>query len=246
MRFPDVPLYERGYRVEGFMADRTGRLAMRQVLFLLDDIMARNADYYGIGFDFHLSRGEAWVLTDYDLVFHGRASIDDTLIVGTCPYSFKKAFGYRLYRLRTEEAVMMEGLAKFALYDLNAKTIKRPDETIMSKFHDVHRTDPLPMARYRAEKTALINRETAQVRDAYIDVNGHMNNAHYLALALERMPKGAIDPDAVRRIQVHYRKEALEGDNFDLLYYKEPRGVYVEMRVGEDVSAHIMFHLKAK
>jgi len=138
----------------------------------------------------------------------------------------------------------MEGMAKFTLFDLREKTIKRPDQEVLDKFHDVNRTEALVLARYRPKKTMVLHQETATVRHSHIDVNGHMNNAHYLALAHERMREDDVDYDAIQRVQVHYRKEALEGDIITLSYYAEPGGLYVELSVNDRLSAHIMFHTK--
>lgn len=217
-------MYERSYFVERFLADKSGFLKPPVLFGMLSDIMERNANSYGAGAAFHLKRNLAWVLTEYQIDFNSWPESEKELIVGTHPYSFKKMYGFRIYRGKDNTGkTLFEGKGKFVLIDIKTKQLMKPSDDILSLFTDAKKTpEALPFEKWRLSgKGSLLSTKKALIAHDYIDVNGHLNNAHSVTLAYKVLDPEIIGDGKIKSIYVKYRKEAFKDDEVTINLYKE-------------------------
>lgn len=234
-------MYRRPFVIEHFMSNRKGKLALRFLTFLLSDIMEHNANSYGASAEYHHKHNVAWVLTEYDITIHQLPNRDETVYAGTLPYSFKRMFGYRIYDMISETGdVYLEGKGKFVLIDFKTKKITEPTEDMLSKFTDaIKKPKALSFEKLIPTRDTLLYKAKTSILDHHIDVNNHVNNAFYAALALDYLKPEFINEDDIKRLKVYYKKEAVYGDDIDLYYYQEPNGIYIEMKTKDTVNAQI-------
>ncbi len=221
-------MYERTYQIERFLTDKKGRVKPPILFNMLSDIMERNANSYGAGAKFHLSRNLAWVLTEYQIDFKSWPRSEETVSVGTLPYSFKKMYGFRIYSGKnTQNETLFEGKGKFVLIDIHSKKLVKPSEDILDLFTDAKK-DPevLPFAKWRLKKEKPLLSKQASISHDYIDVNGHLNNAHSVTLAYKVLDPEIIGENAIKSIYVKYKKEAFKDDEVTVTLYKEDNFAY--------------------
>ncbi|WP_343089481.1 acyl-ACP thioesterase domain-containing protein, partial [Methanocalculus natronophilus] len=60
-------MFYKTYTVERFNTDTKDELTPSSLFHLLNDIMERNAESYGMGADYHNQRDLAWVLIEYQV-----------------------------------------------------------------------------------------------------------------------------------------------------------------------------------
>ncbi len=215
-------MYTRNYTIESFMCHQNGILKPSYLFHMLSDIMGRNAASYGASFEYHLERNLVWVLVNYEVSVNRLPKVDETVSVGTLPYSFKKMYGYRIYEIKDAQGnTLVEGKGKFVLLDYQAKRLILPDQSLLDLFVDAHKTPmALPFKKQRSLQGAEhVGTKKTIVNPSYIDVNGHMNNAVYVALAYDFSPKDFFELTALKEIFVSYKKEAFVNDDLTLHYY---------------------------
>lgn len=242
-------MYTKRYQVEYFMCHQNGLLKPTYLIHMLSDIMGRNAASYGASFEYHLKRNLVWVLVNYEIDIKRLPRVDEVIIVGTLPYSFKKMYGYRVYQIRDSNGeVLVEGKGKFVLLNYQTKTLAIPNQELLDLFIDAHKEPlALPFKRIRSmEKSSLIYEQETIVNPSYIDVNGHMNNAIYMALAYDFSPKDFFSLEAVNRIYISYKKEAFVDDPLTLRYFQDTNLKQVQILSKDSLLSEITIETKLK
>ncbi len=213
-------MYTKDYQVEYFMCNQDGYLKPNYLFHMLSDIMGRNAASYGADFEYHLQRNLVWVLVNYEVSIKRMPKADETIVVGTLPYSFKKMYGFRVYEVKDQNGnVIIEGKGKFVLLNYSEKKLVIPDQALLDLFVDAKKEEiAIPFEKIRSLKeTPLVEKKT-MVNASYIDINGHMNNAVYVAVANDFAPQDFVDLNTVSNIYVAYKKEAFLNDEITLQY----------------------------
>lgn len=238
-------MFEKSYQVERFLSNN-GKLSPRYLGFLLSDIMELNANSYGAGVAYHTKHNLAWVLTDYEFEINGLPGVDEEILVGTLPYSFKRYFGYRLYQIRdTSNTIYLKGKGKFVLINTVTKLLTQPSKALLDMFTDAHKDAlSLSISKYKPFKNKFLYEIKTRVHQAYIDSNNHMNNAYYLALSHDFLKSGLIENDQLKFIKVYYRKEALLDMELTFAFYDEQEGIYVEIKSDLGLHGYVLFQLK--
>lgn len=239
-------MYEREYKIENFYCDQAGILKVPYLMHFLNDIMERNANSYKAGASYHLSKNLAWVLVEYQLDIHRWPHKKVAMMVGTIPYSFKRMFGYRQYRLRDKSnRVFVEGKGKFALIDIKKKMFVRPEREILERFIDAKK-DPVALKfdSWPVSKKVFIDSKNTFVSHDHIDVNGHVNNAYFPTFAYQALPRECFDQETITQLYVKYKKEAFLHEILILKTYKVIQGYQVDIYRNEEILGNVFFKTK--
>ncbi len=97
--------------------------------------------------------------------------------------------------------------------------------------------DGCPSVRYFVVPHDAVLQKVDEHRVAYsdIDVNQHVNNARYIAWAMDAIPEEVVNDRPVSEVSINFIKEAIPGEVVDL-YHAEAEGVhYVEGKVADSV-----------
>jgi len=236
-------MFERNYRVERFDTGRGRKLKVPTLMHYLNDIMERNAESYGLGAQYHLERDLAWVLVEYQITIDRWPKADENVVVGTIPYSFKRIYGYRKYRVKDSTGNrLVEGKGKFALINIKTKEFIRPPRELLDRFTDAKKEpEALPFDKWDLGEEKLVWEKQTYVAHSHIDVNGHMNNAYYPQLAYEALPKRAVDEVTISEVFVRYRREVFYGESLILKVSQVDNGFYVGIYTDEVLASEVYF-----
>ena len=234
-------MYFKNYQIERFLTNETNYLQVGTLFHLLNDIMERNANSYGAGADYHIKQDLAWVLAQYEIDIKDWPKSDELVKVGTIPYSFKRMMGYRKYAiLNQNNEVLMEGKGKFLLINIVTKAMIKPSQALLDKFTDAKKMpEALDFIRLKPEKKGLLKEIERTIAPIHIDVNNHMNNAYFVAIASEYLP---VKTETIKKIIVTYKQEAYLNDQVTIRYFKEDVGIYIELLRDEILLSQIMFY----
>ena len=83
--------------------------------------------------------------------------------------------------------------------------------------------------------------ESFKIRKSDLDTNGHVNNAKYIAMALEYIEDG----NKIKSMRVDYRKAAFYGDCIVPVVYEENKKVIIELR-GEDEEIFVLVEFEKR
>lgn len=176
---------EKEYLIRSYECDKNGALRLVTMMNIFQDMADNHAAAMGLGLDFCLARGLAWVGANYHIQIDRLPKLHEKIIVQTWPAVEKKLGAVR----------------DFAVLDEHGKNIIRASsQWILIDFHKkrpVGLRDNLPEYQVIAErsvetdfpKIADVARTDCQmdfnVRFDDIDFNNHVNNAVYPLWAAE-------------------------------------------------------------
>ena len=101
---------------------------------------------------------------------------------------------------------------------------------------------------YTKELTDYIYEKECEIYPHWIDVNNHLNNAHYLDLASEFLSGRVNTEENAEEIEIMYKHEILPGDKIKCMLSEteETYTVVCKNAVPSQLHAIIIFHKKAK
>ena len=203
--------------------------------------IARIADYFqdcgffqsdaiGGGVEDLAKLQRAWMLASYQIVVKRYPMYGEKLRVSTWPYAFDKVFGYRNFDIKDENGSQ---IAVANSYWFIADIEKRRPVRLTPEITDPYTLDPKIEMDYAPRKLDFKEEMTAaepfKVLHAYIDKNQHMNNAWYIRMGLEYVPKDF----EVYQVRVEYKLAAHEGDMIYPYIYQDKNTVKIRMEDGQ-------------
>ncbi|MCQ2496439.1 MAG: thioesterase [Lachnospiraceae bacterium] len=213
-------MYEFESRVRYSEIDVNCELKWSALVNYLQDCSTFQSEELGIGVDYLLGRGLAWVVNYWQIDLIRMPKLTDKIIIGTIPYELKGFLGLRNFYIK--DAVTGEMLVKvnsvWTLIDLNKVRPVKADENMMDGYV---LGDKLDME-YTDRKISFegdFRTEACIVVDKWmLDPNQHVNNQKYIEMALAYLPDGA----KIRRLRIEYSKSCFLGDRLiPAIYEKE-------------------------
>lgn len=208
----ELKKYAKEYLIRSYECDRNNNLRIVTLMNIFQDISDENATQMGLGINFCLSRGLAWVGSNYELEIERLPRLHETIKIVSWPAVEKKLGAVRDFEVYGEDGTrIIEASSQWIL--INAEK-RRP----------VSLRDNLPEYTVIAEraletdfpKLGEVNRVDVQtkfrVRYDDIDLNRHVNNAVYVLWANE-----AVDPEFrlnhnPAHIEISFKKEGYIGE----------------------------------
>ena len=131
------------------------------------------------------------------------------MVISTAPHTFRSTFGYRNFYMRDAEGTLIAVAdSTWMMMDFaKMKPIVPPQEIIDAYTIE----EPYPME-YSRTKIILgedqKEQEAFRIGQQHLDTNNHVNNAQYVVMAQQYLPKDF----RVSKLRVEYRKQAVLGD----------------------------------
>lgn len=162
----------------------------------------------------------AWVLTHMQLEMLGPGAPKQTVKIKTWHAFSDKILSRREFEITGEDgAPLARGSSWWILMDIDKRRItKNPPELLALNpaepqyvMPEENFKRPLPEG---APKTAELN---IAVRREDLDINGHVNNTHYAAWALESAPEGR----RLKKLLINFKNECQAGETITVSTYAE-------------------------
>lgn len=220
---------QKDYEIRSYECDKRGNLRLLTLMNIFQDIADSNASEIGVGLDFCLKNGLAWIGANYHIVIHQFPKLHQKISVLSWPSAEKKLGAYRDFLILDENGnIMVRASSQWILIDF----VKR---------RPVSLRDHLPaysVISERAVETEFpkidisqdINfRQEFKIRFDDIDFNGHVNNAVYPLWATEAAGDEFREKNEPEEIEIAFKKESFLGEN-----------VIVDSAVASAQSSHII------
>lgn len=85
-----------------------------------------------------------------------------------------------------------------------------------------------------------------RVRTMDTDMNGHINNTHYIRLILDACPSSFWDARRITDFDIHYVNEGVEGEELGFYCLEEEDALAVQVKRGETTLVKAFFSLQAR
>lgn len=204
-------MYSFKSRVRYSEVDSERKLTMTAIINYLQDCCTFHSEDLGVGIDYLTPQHRAWFLSSWQIVIDRYPVLGEEITVSTWPYEFKGIYGLRNFTIQDKDGnYLVKANSMWFFFD----TVAGKPARIEAKFADVYRAveeEKLDMD-YAPRKIAVpdiwTEGEPIPVLRHHIDTNQHVNNAQYVEIARESLPK----EDQIREVRVEYKKAAVLGD----------------------------------
>ena len=202
-------MYQLKSKVRYSEANADSRLTYHALLNYLQDASTLHSEKLGeSGADLR-KQNMAWILSFWQICMEEMPNLSEDIVVSTWPYSTKGLFGLRNFCMENAEGkCIVKANSIWVL--VNAETGKpiRITDEVSSHYPDEPKLEMDYCDRKIAIPKEYEEKAPIVVPKYFIDTNQHMNNAKYVMVAEEYLPKGF----SVREIRVEYKNAAVLGD----------------------------------
>lgn len=208
----EVTKYVNNYNIRSYECDRNNNLRILTLMNIFQDMADNHAKQMGLGIEYVLSKGLAWVGTNYVLDIERLPQMHENICIETWPAVEKRLGAVRDFEVFAENGKsIIRASSQWVLIDFKKKRPvglrenlpeyavlpERVLETEFPKLPEVERVD---------EETKF------RVRFDDIDINKHVNNAVYVLWASEAVnPEFRLDHNP-KHIEISFKKEGHMGE----------------------------------
>lgn len=201
--------YEFDSRIRYSEVDSEGKLTWLALMDYFQDCSVFQSEHLKIGVDYLAAHHQAWVLTSWQICLNRMPGLTDLVTTQTWAYAMKGFYGYRNFSMNDGNGERLAyANSIWALMDTqNGRPVKVPAE--MAALYGMEPQIPMECDGRKIALPQESKKKDAFVVPAYfMDTNHHMNNSHYVEVALSYVPEDFV----IGQIRVEYRKAALCGD----------------------------------
>ena len=193
--------------------DETGRLSLFSLMNYLQDCSTFQSAGMGLGIDGLASRGLAWVLANWRIEVDMLPPFGEDVTVSTWCYEMSRAHALRNFQMEAGGRRIVRANTQWFVYDTARGRATRVPEDQMVYLADEPPIDMPPLTRRLIPEGAGRACTALTVAHRDLDTNHHVNNARYVAFALEALDGlGIATPEPPLALQVQYRTMAFLGD----------------------------------
>ena len=232
-------MYSLNYKVTTSTCDSEGRLKLYSALQMMQDCSEMWIDSEPDVKQYFTEQNMAQLLATRQVEILRVPEFKESLTVTTSVYGMKPMFGFRnTFIYDSEGKPCYRTWSMGAFVDKTAGKLKRVDDATIASMT----LEPQLEMNYK-DRRIMLPKEGGETLDpikvlrADIDYNKHVNNANYVRMAMELLPKNF----EVQGLRVEYRVAAKLGDVLIPTIYIIEGGFIISLSVGNDVSTIIEF-----
>lgn len=219
--------------------DETALLGVPRIIDYFQDCSNFQSDALGVGREYLDEKHLAWVLSFWQIVINRRPKQGEKIFAGTFPYEFKGFMGMRNFLI--EDAAGERIVSANSIWTLLDMQTGRPVKAGPEIVDQYPVEEKLPMD-YAGRKVAIPEEGDAlppiKVGREHIDTNHHMNNAKYVAVAMNYVPANL----EVKELRIEYKKQAYLGDEIHPFVASIDGGLAISLRDTEG-NPYVNMHL---
>lgn len=193
--------------------NKDGVVRPEAIVNYLQDCTTFHSNSLGADVDFYKREKKAWVLNAWQIEIKEQINQEEELLIGTWPYDFTGAYGYRNFVIKNKEGKnVVEANTLWVFADMvSGRPVKLTDDYIkLYKLEEKLDMEYMDRKIKLPEGVFGITQEPVPVKKAYIDTNGHVNNGRYVECGAEYIPDGY----KIKRIRAEYKRQAKYGNVF--------------------------------
>lgn len=205
--------WEEVYRLRSHEVDFQNRLRLSVLFHFMQETASNQIERQGVGIDVLRTDNLAWVLSRLLIVMDRYPGWGEEILVKTWPRGIERLFALREFLITGRQGeVLGRVTSNWLLVDL---TTRRP-----KRLEGVFKRMPIDSGNHaldrRLEKLPPLEspEEVLSVRAAYqqIDLNRHVNNAHYISWILNSFPLEWYQRYRLAGLQINFLAETRFGE----------------------------------
>ncbi len=198
-------------RVRTSDADAGNRLSPAALARYLQDAAADSAEALGFGFSAMLEHGHTWVLVGLRMLLARRPAYDARFVVATWPRELDRLQAKREFLVTDSGgAEIARASSTWLVMDVSTRRPVRPEAYLDRPWHPERVLDRDPST--ITPITGGDSETSTAVRWGDLDMNGHLNNTHFLDLILENFDQDWLLQRNLREVEMTFLAEGRRGD----------------------------------
>ena len=209
--------YVKEYNLRTYECDKKGYLRIVTLFNILQDIADSHATDLGLGMEYCLEKGFAWVGANYHVKINRMPKTHEHIKILSWPSEQRKIGAIRDFAVYdSQDNMIISASSQWILIDFARKrpvALKDnlPEYTIVNEHSLVSDFEKLP------EPERVDFEKTFSIRYDDIDINMHVNNSLYPLWASETLDYGFRDEHIPSEIEVSFKKEGHLGEDVNIV-----------------------------
>lgn len=206
-------VYVKDYEIHYYEIDYKRRLLLTSLIDYLGDIATCHSEDLGVGIEYLKEKNLAWVLYSWDISIDRLPTYGEIISIKTDPCGFKKFYAFRKFEIFDKEGnVIARANSVWFLIDIERRRpVRITDE--MYRAYEIDENSSEVFELFKGEKLSESSSNISfNVRYSDIDTNRHVNNAKYVAWAVETIPMEIVLNYSLKKVKVNYEKETHYGE----------------------------------
>ena len=209
------PIYSQSFIVDNNSTDRFGRMKPSAILSYIQEVAGKHFDILDRSLDSVGRKGLFWAVIRHRVQIHRLPAAGETITLETWPMpTTRVAYPRSTVAYDADGNILFRSLCLWVLMNLDTRAMILPGKSGISVPGTVR---GLELANPNSlMPKMLMNTQPRTVRYSHLDVNGHMNNTHYLDWAEDLLPSQFHEAYPAHEFTICYHAEATEGQTLDL------------------------------
>jgi len=201
------------FRVRAYEIDPDARLTVPTLCDWLQEAAGNHATALGVATDTLMESGHAWVLSRLNLEIDRLPQWRDEVLIETWPAAENGLIAERDFLIRTPGGDQLaRASSNWVIIDVERRRPVRLPPAVV-ELELPHRERALSVSRSQpASPNEIAESRTFSVRRSDLDLNRHVNNARFVAWALEAVPAEILEAYRLTALDVQFRSESVYGD----------------------------------
>lgn len=195
-----------------------GSINLFRVVDLLQETAGKHADKLGFGMEDLGSSGTTWALTKLHIKLNSQLIGGQSYTVQTWPSGTNRLWAIRRYRiLDADDAEVGQAISHWMILDKETHRPQRLPESITGRTWPEQPAQEPEWTQF-GDVAELVQRSSDfEVRFTEIDINNHVNNAHYLAWAMNECASFTHEKWTAFEAEIVFEAETKLGDSIRIL-----------------------------
>lgn len=208
--------YSKYFTINFRDVDYTMKMRMNALVDYMQEIAGEHAEQLGLNF-FGPGQGIYWIVSRAKMHLDEYPMWNETIRIETYPAGIDKLFAVRRFDIYNEQGKAIGYIiGDYILLDAETHRPVRP--TSLTGVFEVlctpYQGESLPKLKRPVEIT---HEDSRKARYSEVDINNHMNNAHYIRWALDMMTSEELTKREVQSIQTNYITSIVEGNQVKIV-----------------------------
>jgi len=210
--------YSKKYLIRTYECDKNSDLRLVTLMNIFQDMADSQATLLGLGLEFCLHNGMAWVGSNYHLQITRMPKLHEEVTVTTWPAVEKKLGAIRDFLVTDSSGNdIIRASSQWILIDVSKKRPISLHDNLPQYRVVEDRVMPEDFNSRLNDITKEDYRLSFNVRFDDIDINHHVNNAIYPLWASEAVPTDFRQNKHIAELEIAFKKEGLYGEKVDVI-----------------------------
>jgi len=230
---------EYDFQVRSYECGPDGAATLPTVCNYLQEAASLHAETLGFSRSSFAAQGAniSWVLTRLRANMRRYPRWAERVTVETYPRGGRRITAHRDFVLRVGDEAVGEATSEWMIIDLGTRKVVPVPASVYGLANDerppVLGEDAFSRLRWSCRENA--GEMSFRARRGDIDLNGHVNNVHYVTWLVETLPSGV---GAIREFEIAFKSETLAGDEVCAASVEVEPGIWAAHVAARDGRDH--------